>query len=364
MTIPMVDLKEHYSQMQVEIEDQVQQTLRDGSYVLGPNVSAFEQEAAQYLGVPYTVAVNSGTDALHLALRALGVGPGDEVIAPSFTFIATIEAILYCGATPVFVDIDPDDFNLAVDQVSALVTSKTKAIIVVHLYGHPVAMQSLIDLAQQHEIKLVEDCAQSFGATWNQQQTGSIGDAGCFSFYPTKNLSCCGDGGLISCRDEAVYQELIALRNHGSHQRYHHYRLGYNSRLDEIQAAILRVRLRYIDRFNESRFQVAQAYSERLRGVVCVPHIRAGNVKHVFHQYTVLSDRRDYLHEKLNNHDIASAIYYPVPVHLQVLFDGVYDTLALPVTNRISAQCLSLPIYPEMSANKVDKVADVILGSL
>lgn len=364
MTIPMVDLQQHFQQMQDEIEANVLQTLRAGSYVLGANVTAFEREAAEYLGVPYTVAVNSGTDALHLALKALGIGPGDEVITPSFTFIATIEAILYCGATPVFVDIDPQTFNLAVDQVADLVTSKTKAILCVHLYGQAVDMQPLLDVARTHQLKLVEDCAQSFGATWDGKQTGSIGDAGCFSFYPTKNLSCCGDGGLISCKDESVYQELTALRNHGSQQRYYHYRLGYNSRLDEIQATVLRTRLRYINRSNQLRAQVAQSYTQRLSEAVSVPSIAAGCVTHVFHQYTLLSERRDDLHDALRRNGIASAIYYPVPVHMQKLFDGAYDLLPLPVTNRVSQQCLSLPIFPEMTQAQIAQVTDVILDVL
>ena len=364
MNIPMVDLKKHYQNMQAEIEDEVLQTLREGSYILGSNVDAFEREAAQYLGVPYAVAVNSGTDALHLALKALGIGPGDEVIAPSFTFIATIEAILYCGATPVFVDINAATFNLAAERVSELITSKTKAILCVHLYGQPVDMQPLLDVARERGLKSVEDCAQSFGASWNRKQTGSIGDAGCFSFYPTKNLSCCGDGGLITCQDESVYQELIALRNHGSHQRYYHYRLGYNSRLDEIQAAVLRIRLRYIDQSNQLRLRVAQSYTERLEGAVRVPRIHLDNVTHVYHQYTLLLDRRDQVHKALNEKGISSAIYYPVPVHMQKLFDGVYDLLPLPVTNLVSSMCLSLPIFPEMTQQQISEVADVILGAL
>ncbi len=356
MPIPMVDLVRHYADLKTEIEESVIEVLRNGYYVTGSNVRSFEEEAAHFLGVPYAVAVNSGTDALHLALRALGVGPGDEVITPSFTFIATVEAILYCGATPVFIDIDPEYFLFDVAQLESLITSKTKAILPVHLYGQMVDMTSLMAIANQHQIPVVEDCAQSFGTCWQGKQSGAWGAMGCFSFYPTKNLSCCGDGGLITCLDENHYQELKALRNHGSRERYYHYRLGFNSRLDEIQAAILRVKLPYIDRFNAMRKQCADAYTELLRDVVQVPKHRADST-HIFHQYTILHPERDAIKQALSNQECASSIYYPVPIHKQQLFSGRFDDCDLPVTEDITRRCLSLPIFPEMTMQEVDQVA-------
>jgi dTDP-4-amino-4,6-dideoxygalactose transaminase len=363
MSIPMVDLKQQYQNLKSEIEPAVCAAMDNAHYVLGPNVQAFEQECADYLGVKHTVAVASGTDALHLALRACGVGPGDEVITPSFTFIATVEAILYCGATPVFIDIEANNFNLDLAQLATLLTEKSKAILPVHLYGNPVAMDSLMAFAKQHDLKVIEDCAQSFGATWQEKQTGSFGDAGCFSFYPSKNLSCFGDGGLVSTNDDAVYKDLIALRNHGSYTRYHHEKLGYNSRLDEIQAVVLRVKLKHIDAFNQARAKAANMYAEQLADLVTVPTEQADG-KHIYHQYTILHPQRDKIQQALREHDIASAIYYPLPIHKQPLFKGQYDNIAVPVTVDINSRCLSLPMFPELTKSQIDEICQVIRNAL
>lgn len=363
MSIPMVDLKQQYENLQSEIEPAVTAALKNAYYVLGPNVKAFEEEAASYLGCQYAVGVASGTDALHLALLAAGIKPGDEVITPSYTFIATVEAILYCGATPVFIDIDPENFNLDLSQLENLITDKTKAIMPVHLYGNPVNMPALMALANQHRLKVIEDCAQSFGASWQGQQTGSFGDAGCFSFYPSKNLSCCGDGGLVTTNDEQVYKELIALRNHGSYTRYHHEKLGYNSRLDEIQAAVLRVKLKHIDDFNRLRHQAAMHYSQRLQHLVTVPNDNKDG-SHVFHQYTILHEQRDKIQAALKDASIASAIYYPIPIHQQPLFNGQYDNVELPVTLDFTSSCLSLPIFPELSTSQIDIICSVIENAI
>lgn len=359
MSIPMLDLKLQYENLKNEIEPAVCDVLQNAHYVLGPNVDAFEKETEQYLGVKHCLGVASGTDALHLALLACGVGPGDEVITPSFTFIATVEAILYCGATPVFIDIDRNNFNIDLSQLESLITEKTKVIMPVHLYGNPVNMPAIMQFAKQHQLKVVEDCAQSFGATWQGQQTGSFADIACYSFYPSKNLSCFGDGGLIATNNEQLYNDALALRNHGSYTRYHHEKLGYNSRLDEIQAAILRVKLRHIDEFNQQRRRVAKEYTERLKEFVITPQDNSEGV-HIYHQYTILHPKRDQIQAALTAADIASGIYYPIPIHRQPLFKGQYDNVSLPVTDELTLQCLSLPIYPELNTQQIEKICSVI----
>ncbi len=359
MSIPMVDLHQQYQTLKEEIEPVVLDTLSEADYIMGENVKAFEHEVANYLDVKYALGVASGTDALHLALRACGVQPNDEVITPAFTFISTIEAILYCGATPIFVDIDSNNFHLDLSQLATLITPKTKAILPVHLYGNPVNMPALMSLANQYQLLVIEDAAQSFGATWNGQQTGSFGTVGCFSFYPSKNLSAFGDGGMIVTNSEKIYADLIALRNHGSYTRYHHEKLGYNSRLDEIQAAILRIKLKYINCFNEKRYSAAQYYSQLLNGKVETPQ-ESKTAKHIYHQYTILHRKRDAIQAALQQEEIASMIYYPIPLHQQILFNNKYANLSLPNTKIVSQRCLSLPMFPELTTAQIEKVCAVI----
>lgn len=359
MTIPMVDLHQQYENIKPEIDTVVADVLNKAHYILGPNVQAFEQEAAEYLGANYAVSVANGTDALNLALIAAEIGPGDEVITPSFTFIATVEAILYRGATPVFIDIDPNNFNLDLNQLEKLITPKTKAIMPVHLYGNPVNMTQLMAIAQRHNLKVIEDACQSFGARWQNKMTGTFGDVGCFSFYPSKNLGCFGDGGLITTNSATTYQELIALRNHGSYTRYHHEKLGYNSRLDEIQAAILRVKLPYLDRYNQLRHQAAQRYTALLKDIVVTPK-ETPDGSHIYHQYTILHPQRDAIQTALKAANIASAIYYPIPIHQQPLFKDKYAHLDLPHTQEITAKCLSLPMFPELTQEQIEKICSII----
>ena len=292
--IPMVDLKAQYADLREEIEQGFREVLDSAQFVLGPNVQQLEQEVANYLGATHAVSCNSGTDALHLALAALGVGPGDEVITSPFTFIATAEAIRYVGATPVFVDIDGRTFNLDLNQAEDAIGPKTRAIMPVHLFGQPVDMPALMAIAERHGVLVVEDCAQSFGAGVDGRKTGTFGAAGAFSFFPSKNLGAYGDAGLVATNDPDVADELRVLRNHGSRERYHHHVIGYNSRLDEVQAMILRAKLRRIDQYNACRRRVAGAYDERLGGVpgVTTPHVD-GRGRHVYHQYTVLVDQRE-----------------------------------------------------------------------
>ena len=357
--IPMVDLKLQYENLKPDIDDAVAGVLDKAYYVLGPNVHAFEQEAADYLGAHYAISVANGTDALHLALIAADIGAGDEVITPSFTFIATVESILYRGATPIFIDIDPNNFNLDLKQLETLITPKTKAIMPVHLYGNPVNMTELMALAQRHNLKIIEDACQSFGARWNNKMTGTFGDFGCYSFYPSKNLGCFGDGGMITTNSEAYYKELIALRNHGSYTRYHHEKLGYNSRLDEIQAAILRTKLPHLDKYNKLRHQAAQQYTKLLKNIVATPQ-ESTDGTHIYHQYTILHPKRDAIQTALKEANIASAIYYPIPIHQQPLFKNKYAHLDLPHTEELTAKCLSLPMFPELTQEQITKICDVI----
>ncbi len=362
--IPMVDLKVQYLKLKEEIDKGILDALEKTQFILGPNVAAFEKEAAAYLGVRHAVAVASGTDALHLALAAAGVGPGDEVITSPFTFIATAEAIRYVGATPVFVDIDPKSYNIDPAAIEAAITPKSRAVLPVHLFGQPADMAAIRGICDKHGLMIIEDCAQSFGAGIGGKMTGALGAMGCFSFFPSKNLGCYGDGGMISMDSPELADQIRVLRNHGSKVRYHHSVIGYNSRLDEIQAVILRVKLRHIEDYNAGRRRVAHLYTSSLQGtgIVC-PH-EDGKGVHVYHQYTVLADCRERIMEALAAAGIASAVYYPIPLHRQEVFAAEYRNVTLPVTERVSASCMSLPIFPEMTDGQVKEVVEVIKGVL
>lgn len=364
MNIPMVDLKQQYHSLKNDIDKALAEVLESTHFILGPNVQAFEKEAAAYLGVQHAVACASGTDALHLALRAAGVGEGDEVITPAFTFIATAEAISYVGATPVFVDIDPRTFNLDPAQVEAAITPRTRALLPVHLFGQPADLDSFQEICRKHNLLLIEDCAQSFGAEYKGRMTGGFGIAGCFSFFPSKNLGCYGDGGLVTTNDENVARELLVLRNHGSRQRYHHAVIGYNSRLDEMQAAILRVKLRHITEYNKLRRRNAHLYNNGLKGLALRTPCEDGIGVHVYHQYTLLLEGRDRVQKALTDAGIASAIYYPIPLHRQEVYRDLLAGTSLPVTEKIAEQVLSLPMYPELTAEQIQHICQVIAGAL
>jgi len=363
MSIAMVDLKLQYQTLKSEIDSAVLNALESTQFILGPNVSALEQEAAAYLGVPCAVGCASGTDALHLALVAAGIAPGDEVITSPFTFIATAEAVCHAGATPVFVDIDPRTFNIDPALIEKAITPRTRAIIPVHLFGQPADLAAIKDICERHGLLLIEDCAQSFGADVNGRKTGSMGMFGCFSFFPSKNLGCCGDGGMITCASQELADRIKVLCNHGSKVRYHHHLIGYNSRLDDIQAAILRVKLKRIDRFNCDRRRVAQLYSELLGDLVTVPfEDRKGT--HVFHQYTLLTDCRDSVIARLSERQIASAVYYPIPLHKQEVFAPACAGIRLPAAEEVASRCMSLPIFPEMTDEQVRLVASTVKEAL
>uniref|UniRef100_A0A831UBP5 DegT/DnrJ/EryC1/StrS family aminotransferase n=1 Tax=Geobacter metallireducens TaxID=28232 RepID=A0A831UBP5_GEOME len=362
--IPMVDLKVQYQAIKEEIDRGILEALEKTQFILGPNVSAFEEEATAFLGVKHAIGVASGTDALHLALAAAGIKEGDEVITSPFTFIATAEAIRYVGATPVFVDIDPRSFNIDPARIEAAITPRTRAILPVHLFGQPADMAAIEALCTKHGLLLIEDCAQSFGADLNGRMTGTIGALGAFSFFPSKNLGCFGDGGLVTTSCPELAERVRMLRNHGSKVRYHHSVIGYNSRLDELQAVILRVKLKHIKEYNEGRRRVAHLYSSLLADSGVVTPFEDGKGTHVYHQYTLLTDRRDAIMKALTEAGIASAVYYPIPLHKQDVFAADYAGVSLPVAEDAASRCMSLPIFPEMTEEQVRRVVDVVKSAL
>ena len=366
MSVPMVDLKAQYQAIKNEIDSAVLGVIQSTHFILGPHAKALEEAVAAYHGVKHAVAVASGTDALHLALIAAGIKRGDEVITTPFTFIATAEAISYVGAVPVFIDIDPDTFNMDVAKIEAAITKKTKAIIPVHLYGHPVDMDRVMAIAKKHGLRVIEDCAQSFGAEWKGKKTGAFGDIGCFSFFPSKNLGCYGDGGMVVTDDPKLAEHMLSLRNHGSHVRYYHDEIGFNSRLDEVQAAILRVKFNHIDEYNKKRRDNAALYTEYLAAAgVQTPSEQAGT-KHVFHQYTIKIKNRDNVKQKLDAGGVTSSmIYYPVPLHLQAAYKDLgMKPGSLPRAEQVAAEVLSLPMYPELTGEQIRQVADAVKKAL
>ena len=335
-------------------------TIENCSFILGPNVQAFEKEASEYLGVKHAIGVASGTDALHLALLAEGIGEGDEVITTAFTFIATAEAIRYVGAKPVFVDVDPKTYNITAATIEAAITDKTTAVMPVHLFGQPVDMAAIKAVCDKHNLKLIEDCAQSFGASIAGKQTGGIGNAAGYSFFPSKNLGAFGDGGLVGTNSDETAEMVRQLRNHGSKVRYYHDVIGFNSRLDDMQAVVLRAKLKRIDRYNASRRHAAHLYSELMADLPIETPFEDGVGVHVYHQYTLLSDRRDEILEALQAKQIACSIFYPVPLHQQNVFKEDCAGLSLPATEAIAARCMSLPICSEISDESIKEIVSVI----
>jgi dTDP-4-amino-4,6-dideoxygalactose transaminase len=356
----MVDLKRQHAALKDEIDAGIQEVLSSAQFILGPNVRAFEEEVAQYCGVRHAIAVASGTDALHLALRAAGLRRGDEVITTPFTFIGTVEAIAYLGAKPVFVDIDPRSFNIDPALVEAAITPRTRAVLPVHLFGQPADLDLIAAVCRRHGLKLIEDCAQSFGAEYGGRRSGAYGDAGCFSFFPSKNLGGYGDGGMVVTDDDTIAEEVRVYRNHGSRVQYHHSAIGYNSRLDELQAAILRVKLCHIDRFNTARRRNAAAYTALLAESGLTPPHEHGKGVHVYHQYTVRSERRDAIRTALLETGIACAVYYPVPLHRQEVFQAQWAGASFPHAEAAAASVLSLPMFPELTDEEIERVATVI----
>ncbi|WP_448215423.1 DegT/DnrJ/EryC1/StrS family aminotransferase [Endozoicomonas sp. 2B-B] len=355
--IPMVDTLAWHKPVQQELRSAATRVLDSGRFLMGEEVMAFEQEVGTFLQANHTVSCANGTDALVLALSAAGLGPGDEVITTPFTFFATAEAIVRVGATPVFADIEPETFNIDPLRIQAAITDHTRAVLVVHLFGLPARIQEIQRLCEERSLLLIEDCAQSFGASVNGRMMGTWGDLGCFSFFPSKNLGGFGDGGLITAKTESVAEQLKLLRNHGSSAQYRHERMGFNSRLDEMQAALLRVKLKHIARYNEERKKIAEDYRSCLQGMdVLLPT----GQEHVYHQFTVLTDQRDQLREHLAGQGVASALYYPMPLHQQPVFEGLPMTQDLFVAEQVSRRCLSLPVFPGMTETQVNRVAESV----
>ncbi len=360
MQIPFIDLRASYLELQDELDAAALEVLRSGWYVLGPQVRAFEEEFAAWLGLPAAAGVASGTDALLLALLACEIRPGDEVIAPSHTAVATVAAIELAGARPVLADIRPDTFTLDPDAVAAAITPRTRAIVAVHLYGQMADIDALAGLAQRHGLVLVEDCAQAHGASRQGRLAGTVGDIAAFSFYPTKNLGAAGDGGLVASRRPELVERVRALRQYGWQRRYVSDEPGYNSRLDELQAALLRVKLRRLEAWNRQRQALAARYDELLADcAVTTPVVTPGN-HHVYHLYVVRSPQRDALQAHLERCGIATAIHYPMPVHQQPAYKRLAPPSSLPETERAAAEILSLPLYPQMPNEHVKQVAQSV----
>jgi dTDP-4-amino-4,6-dideoxygalactose transaminase len=364
MRVPILDLAAEQAEIGAEVAAALERVLASGHFILGPEGAALEREIAALAGVPHAVACNSGTDALHLALRAAGVGPGDEVVTPAFTFIATAEAIAYVGATPVFADVDPGTFNLSAASLERALTPGTRAVIVVHLFGQCAEMPVIAELCRKRGLILVEDCAQAIAADWGGTPAGAWGDFGCFSFYPTKNLGAYGDAGLVTTREARYDARLRMLRHHGSRQTYLHEEIGYNSRLDELQAAVLRAKLPHLARFTAARQKHAARYRELLAGAKLQLPVAHGRGAHVYHQFTVRVKNRDTVRKALADAGVASGVYYPIPLHRQPVFEKEFGGLSLPAAEAAAHEVLSLPIYPQLAHEQVRHVCESLRACL
>ena len=359
--VPMLDLSGEYKELEQEWFAAIHEAGSRGAFVLGAVVEQFEQQVADYLGVKYAIGVANGTDALHLSLRAMGIGPGDEVITSPYTFFATSEAIDLVGATPVFADIDQNSFALDMDSVASKINSGTKAIIPVHLFGYPADMQSLMQLTMEHELPVIEDAAQAFGAKSGDSFVGSLGKTGCFSFYPAKMLGCYGDGGLVTTNDARLNADIRRLRNHGASAPFVHTDVGFNSRLDAIQAALLSIKLKRFECVLEARRCIAERYDEALAGLDLRLPSRPKAGRHAFNLYTIRSSRRGEIKQAFENNQIGYSIYYPKPLHLQDVYSHLnYKPGDLPVCEQSSRESISLPIYPALTNEQVDRVCEVV----
>ena len=360
-TIPLVDLKTQYLSLKPKIDQAIQRVIDNTDFILGKEVELFEKEFASFSEAKYGVGVASGTDALHLSLLALGIGSGDEVITAANTFVATVLAISYTGAKPVLVDINPDNYNLDVSLLKKAITKKTKAVIPVHLFGQPADMDPIMEVAREHNLKVIEDACQAHGAEYKGRRLGSIGDIGCSSFYPGKNLGAYGDGGMVLTNDEEIAQKVRMLRNYGSRIKYYHEFKGFNSRLDTIQAAILRVKLKRLDRWTEKRRKHAKKYNELLRKMEVVTPKEGGYAKHVYHLYVIRVKERDGLLKCLKSKGIFAGIHYPIPIHLLGAYQDLgYKRGDFPVTEQITKEIISLPMYPELKENGIKYIVDNI----
>ncbi|WML46855.1 DegT/DnrJ/EryC1/StrS family aminotransferase [Neobacillus sp. PS3-34] len=360
MKVPMLDLSEQYQGLRSEVLEVLDQVMSSSQFILGSNVKKLEQDVAKFSNVAHGIGCGNGSDAIHIALQALEIGPGDEVITTAFTFFATGGAIVRAGATPVYVDIDPVTFNIDPAKVEEAITEKTKAILPVHLYGQMADMEKLAEIAKKHNLAIVEDAAQAIGAKQNGKSVGEMGSAATYSFFPTKNLGAYGDGGMIVTNDDQVAEKCSVIRVHGSKPKYYHHVLGYNSRLDELQAAVLNVKFPHLVEWSELRRQKAENYThllnERLGDSVVTPVEKEGNY-HVFHQYTIRVEKRDELQQYLKEQGVATMIYYPLPLHVQPVFQNLgYKEGDLPITEKAAKEALSLPMFPELKTEQQEYV--------
>ncbi len=391
MQIQLINLKRQYESIKEEVDKEVLDVLSEGQYIMGKNVKEFEREISEYIGVKHSVSVGNGTDALIIALKALGIGKGDEVITTPFTFFATAESISFVGATPVFVDVDINTFNIDPAKIEEKITDKTKAIMPVHIFGQPCDMDAINEIAKKHKLKVIEDACQAIGSKYKGKKAGSLSDIACFSFFPTKNLGCAGDGGMIVTNDDNLATVCRALRAHGSGAdgqkafniindikedavedngtdntvynplKYYNYLIGQNSRLDELQAAILRVKLRNLDKWNDARRKHARFYSEQLKDTNLAAPFEADNVKHVYHLYILQSDNRSKMINYLKENGIATGVYYPIPLHLQKAYKDLgYKEGDLPNAEYLSHRTFAIPMFAELTDEEKEYIVDTI----
>jgi dTDP-4-amino-4,6-dideoxygalactose transaminase len=359
--IPLVDLRAQYLGIKTDIDAAIARVFDTGQFVLGEEVEAFEREFAQYSGATEGIAVNSGTSALHLALLAAGVTAGDEVITVPFTFVATVAAIGYIGARAVFVDVDPATYTMDPAQLEAAITSRTKAIVPVHLYGQPADMDPILEIAARHNVAVIEDACQAHGAAYKGRPVGSLGDAACFSFYPGKNLGAYGEGGMVVTRNPAIARDVRMRRDWGAEKKYHHVMRGFNYRMEGLQGSILRVKLRHLEEWTEARRTHAREYRTLLEGSGFAPPVEAPYARHVYHVYAVRTTDRVAVQRTLQSHGIATGIHYPIPVHLQTGYaDLGYKAGDFPVSEQAANEVLSLPMYPELSHTEIEAVTAAI----
>ncbi|MCM8801504.1 MAG: DegT/DnrJ/EryC1/StrS family aminotransferase [Candidatus Omnitrophica bacterium] len=366
MRISFIDLNAQYKELKKDIDLAIKEVIKRGDFILGKDLRLFEEEFARFCNAKYAVGLNSGTDALFLALKSLGIGPDDEVIVPAFTFIATSLAVSYTGARPVFVDIREDTYNINPEGIKKVITKNTKAIIPVHLFGQPADMPKILELAKEYNLKVIEDSAQAHGARIRMEgcwrKVGAIGDIGCFSLYPTKNLSAMGDGGIIVTNAERIYKKILMLRDYGRVSRYKHIIIGYNSRLDTIQAGILRVKLKRLDKWNLMRRRIARLYDRLLKDIpqIITPYV-SPDVKHVYHLYVIRTKLRDKLLKVFNKKGIPALIHYPIPLHLQKVYKNLgYKKGDFPVAEKVASQILSLPMYPHLKEEQVRFIVGIL----
>ena len=358
--IRFVDLKKEYESISKEVLSAISDVLEKGWYILGEKVEEFEREFSRYIGVKHGIGVNSGTDAVYLALRVLGISEGDEVITVSHTFQSTVDAIIRNGARPVFVDIDPDTYVMEASKIEEKITKRTKAIIPVHLYGHPADMNQIMEVAVENDLRVIEDACQAHGAECASKKVGSIGDISCFSFYPTKNLGGCGDGGMLLTDNSELATKLTAWRNYGEHKKYQRDFVGINSRLDDIQAAMLTAKLKHLDEWNQKRRKNAELYNNLLEDSNAITPIEREYAKHVYYVYVIRHKKRDRLKTFLEKNGIQTLVHYPVPVHKQNVYECYTQDVKLPITEKTCKEILSLPMHALLEKHEIETVSSCI----